>query len=147
MTIVRRAPLQLRAHIETLPLARAFHITGYTFTHSEMLVVQLQDGDHVGHGEGLGVYYRDDTPAVMLQQIEALRGTIEAGITREQLPGLLAQGGARNALDCALWDLEAKRRGTPVWQLAGMPEPQPLMTTFTLSADAPEVVAESARRY
>lgn len=147
MTAVRRAPLQQSAHIETLPLVHAFHITGYTFTHSEMLVVRLRDGNHVGRGEGLGVYYRDDTPAVMLEQIEALRDTIEAGITRDQLPALLAQGGARNALDCALWDLEAKRRGKPVWQLAGMPEPQPLTTTFTLSADAPDVVAGSARRY
>src|SRR5699024_9363573 len=88
-----------------------------------------------------------DKPALMRKQIETLRATIEAGITRAELPGLLAQGGARNALDCALWDLQAKRCGKPVWQLAGMPEPRPLTTTYTLSADAPQAVAESARRY
>lgn len=144
---VPHAPLKLSAHIEKLPLTQAFHITGYTFTESEMLVVRLQDGDLAGIGEGLGVYYRQDTPTSMLAQIEALRGIIEGGITREQLLTLLPAGGARNALDCALWDLEAKRQGKPVWQLAGMSAPQPLLTTYTLSADDPDVVAENACRF
>lgn len=141
-----QAPLRLSASIEKRPLTHAFHITGYTFTESEVLVASLQDGEFVGRGEGLGVYYRHDTPASMLKQIEALRGRIERGVTREQLQDLLPPGGARNALDCALWDLQAKREGKPVWQLAGMPAPQPLLTTFTLSADEPEVMAENARQ-
>jgi L-alanine-DL-glutamate epimerase-like enolase superfamily enzyme len=144
---VLHAPLKLSAHIEKLPLAQTFHITGYTFTESEMLVVRLQDDDLAGLGEGLGVYYRQDTPTSMLEQIEARRDIIERGITREQLLTLLPPGGARNALDCALWDLEAKRQGKPVWQLASMPAPRPLLTTYTLSADAPETVAENARRF
>jgi len=146
MTKLWQAPLTLRASIEKRPLTHAFHITGYTFTESEVLVVSLQDGERVGRGEGLGVYYRNDTPTSMLTQIEALRERIELGITREQLQELLPPGGARNALDCALWDLDAKRAGKPVWQLAGMPAPQPLLTTFTLSADEPEVMAENARQ-
>ncbi|HZX69630.1 MAG TPA: dipeptide epimerase [Rhodanobacter sp.] len=144
---VQHAPLKLGAHIEKLPLMQTFHITGYTFTECEMLVVRLQDGDLTGIGEGLGVYYHQDTPTSMLAQIEALRDTIERGVTREQWQTLLPAGGARNALDCALWDLEAKRQGKPVWQLAGMPPPRPLLTTYTLSADAPDAVAESARRF
>jgi len=146
MTKLWQAPLKLSAYIEKRPLTQAFHITGYTFTESEVLVVCLQDGERMGRGEGLGVYYRRDTPASMLEQIEAVRDRIELGITREQLQSLLPAGGARNALDCALWDLEAKREGKPVWQLAGMPAPQPLLTTFTLSADEPEAMAESARQ-
>ncbi|HKT27213.1 dipeptide epimerase [Dyella sp.] len=146
MTKLWQAPLTLRASIEKRPLTQAFHITGYTFTESEVLVVYLQDGERVGRGEGLGVYYRNDTPASMLKQIEALHERIELGITREQLQELLPAGGARNALDCALWDLDAKRAGKAVWQLAGMPAPQPLLTTFTLSADEPEVMAENARQ-
>jgi L-Ala-D/L-Glu epimerase len=138
--------MKLSATIEKRPLTQAFHITGYTFTESEVLVVTLQDDSLTGRGEGLGVYYRHDTPSSMLQQIEALRGQMEAGTTREGLLQLLPPGGARNALDCALWDLEAKRSGQPVWQLAGMPAPQSLLTTFTLSADEPEVMAENARQ-
>lgn len=146
MTKLWQAPLTLRATIEKRPLTQAFHITGYTFTDSEVLVVCLQDGQRVGRGEALGVYYRHDTPASMLKQIEALRERVELGVTREQLQDLLPPGGTRNALDCALWDLDAKREGKPVWQLAGMPAPQPLLTTFTLSADEPAVMAENARQ-
>lgn len=142
----RPTPLKLSARIEKLPLRHAFHITGYTFTESEMLIVELDDGQFSGRGEGLGVYYRRDTPASMLAQIAALHDVIEQGVEREQLLQLLPSGGARNALDCALWDLEAKRRGKPVWQLAGINPPQPLLTTFTLSADEPHIMAEDARK-
>jgi L-alanine-DL-glutamate epimerase-like enolase superfamily enzyme len=83
----------------------------------------------------------------MLVQIEALRAHIEAGITREALQQLLPAGGARNVLDCALWDLEAKRAGKPVWQLAGLSAPKPLLTTYTVGAEDPEVMAERASAY
>jgi L-alanine-DL-glutamate epimerase-like enolase superfamily enzyme len=135
----------LETRIEKLPLTQPFHITGYTFTECDALVVTLRDGDFIGRGEGLGVYYRHDTPISMIRQIEALRDLIENGMTREQVLGLLPAGGARNALDCALWDLEAKRRNTSVWQLAGIAEPRPLLTTYTLSADAPGEVEAAAR--
>ena len=135
----------LETRIEKLPLTQPFHITGYTFTECDALVVTLRDGDFIGRGEGLGVYYRHDTPVSMIRQIEALRGLIENGVTREQVLSLLPAGGARNALDCALWDLEAKRRNTSVWQLAGIAEPRPLLTTYTLSADAPGEVEAAAR--
>jgi L-alanine-DL-glutamate epimerase-like enolase superfamily enzyme len=147
MTSDLHPPLKLSAHIEKLPLKQPFHITGYTFTACDALVVSLDDGEFRGHGEGLGVYYRNDTPSSMLQQVEQLRERIERGITREQLLELLPAGGARNAVDCALWDLEAKRANTSVWQLTGLTRPGSLLTTFTLSADDPDAVGEAARNY
>jgi L-alanine-DL-glutamate epimerase-like enolase superfamily enzyme len=139
--------LQLQANIEKWPTKAPFHITGYTFNDFETLVVTLRDGDLIGRGEGLGVYYKHDTPTSMLAQIEGLRSTIEAGVTRQDLQPLLPAGGARNALDCALWDLEAKRSGKSVWELAGQQAPQPLLTTFTVGAEAPEVMAARATGY
>src|SRR3546814_8451117 len=79
--------------------------------------------------------------------IEAVRAAIEDGPSREALRSILPPGGARNAIDCALWELEAARAGKPVWQLAGVPEPRPVITTFTLSADFPEGMARVASRH
>lgn len=142
-----RARLQLQVSIEKWPTKAPFHITGYTFTAFEAVVVSLHDGDLIGRGEGLGVYYKLDTPTSMLAQIEALRPTIEAGLTRQQLQHLLPAGGARNAIDCALWDLEAKRSGEFVWELAGQKAPRALVTTFTVGAEGPDVMAERAVAY
>ncbi|RAO77030.1 dipeptide epimerase [Dyella jiangningensis] len=139
--------VKLTASIERVEMTAPFRITGYVFTHNEMLVVRLESEGHVGHGEALGVYYHQDTPPSMLRQVEALRDIIEGGITRQQLLTLLPPGGARNALDCALWDLEAKQQGKPVWQLAGLNPPEPLLTTFTVGADEPEAMAERASSY
>src|SRR3546814_8567285 len=79
--------------------------------------------------------------------VEAVRAAIEDGPSREALRSILPPGGARNAIDCALWELEAARAGKPVWQLAGVPEPRPVITTFTLSADSPEAMARVAARH
>jgi L-Ala-D/L-Glu epimerase / N-acetyl-D-glutamate racemase len=140
--------LRLQATLKHWQTKAPFHITGYTFNAFEALVVTLAD-EHgfVGRGEGLGVYYLKDTPVTMLAQIEALRTQIEAGVTREQLQRLLPAGGSRNALDCALWELEARRSGKPVWELAGLPAPRALLTTYTLGAEEPEMMAERARGY
>jgi L-alanine-DL-glutamate epimerase-like enolase superfamily enzyme len=83
----------------------------------------------------------------MIKQIESLRATIEAGISRESLRSILRPGGARNALDCALWDLEAKLRGCSAWQIAELGTPRPLLTTFTCGADEPRKMAAVARAY
>ena len=111
-----------------------------------MVVATLSDGDHAGRGEASGVYYLGDDVPAMLAAIENVRPVVERGITRAELQQLLPPGGARNALDCALWELEAKRSGQQVYELAGVPVPRPLLTTFTLGADDPEVMAECARR-
>jgi L-alanine-DL-glutamate epimerase-like enolase superfamily enzyme len=137
----------LSVAVEQWPMQTPFKITGYTFTSLDVVVVRLGDGAHEGRGEGAGVYYFQDTPARMAGQIEAVRGAVEAGIDRAGLARLLPAGGARNALDCALWDLQAKRTGRPVWALAGLEPPRPLTTTYTVSADLPEVMAAKAGSY
>jgi L-alanine-DL-glutamate epimerase-like enolase superfamily enzyme len=137
--------LEVRA--ESWAYATPFRITNFVFTAADVLSVTLSDGDHVGRGEAAGVYYHGETPASMAAQIEAVRVAIEAGASREALRALLPPGGARNAVDAALWDLEAKRRGEPAWRIAGEAAPRALRTTFTVSAGPPEAVAEAARGY
>src|SRR5687768_5141720 len=141
------ARLELAVTVETLRLAQPFRISGYVFTSSDIVVVTLADGDFQGRGEGGGVYYLGDDVPHMLQSIGVARKAIEAGPTREELRSIMPAGGARNAVDCALWELEAARAGVPVWQLAGQSAPQPLRTTFTLGADSPDAMASGARRY
>lgn len=139
--------LSLNVAVETLTLAAPFRISGYVFETSDVIVVTLSDGAHAGRGEGSGVFYLHDDVPHMLAAIEGARAAIEAGPSREELRSILPPGGARNAVDAALWELEAQRAGKPVWALAGLDAPRPLVTTFTLGADTPEVMAAGARRY
>ncbi|HSX56490.1 MAG TPA: enolase C-terminal domain-like protein, partial [Sphingomonas sp.] len=133
--------------VESLPLAKPFRISGHVFTEAPVVVVTLSDGTHSGRGEAAGVYYLGDDVAAMTAAIEGARAAVEAGITRDGLQSLLPAGGARNAIDCALWELGARRSGTPVHELADLPEPRPLRTTFTLGADDPDVMAAGARDF
>ena len=142
-----RGPLALETRIERWPLTRPFHITGYVWNTTDVLCVCLAQDGYIGRGEASGVYYRGESPATMLEQLEALRPEIERGISRDVLRTLLPSGGARNALDCALWDLEAHLEGRPVWQIAGLDEPRPLLTTFTCGAGPPEEMAATAHSY
>jgi L-Ala-D/L-Glu epimerase len=123
-----------------------FRITGYVFDAMPSVVARISEGEVVGRGEAAGVYYLGDDQQRMLALIEQVGADIRAGMTRNELQARLPPGGARNALDCALWELEAKLSGTPVWQLAGVPAPQPRITTFTLPADDPSVVAAKVQR-
>ena len=137
--------LRLAVTVEHLPLKSPFRISGYTFTSISVARVTLRQGKAEGRGEATGVYYLEDEPLRMVEAIEAQRDAIERGITRERLRQLMPVGGARNAVDCALWDLEAKLKGKPVWQLAGLQQVTPPITTFTLGADDPAEVAEDAK--
>ena len=134
----------LHTQIEAWPLVAPFRITGHTFTSIDVLVVRVEKDGCVGQGEAAGVYYKQDQPSSMIQQVEALRSTFEAAVDRDRLQQLLPAGGARNALDCALWDLEAQLEGRPAWELAGLGTPRPLLTTFTCGADEPETMARQA---
>lgn len=136
--------MHLHIDIERWPLKAPFRITGYTFTESEVIVVTLTEGGVSGRGEAAGVYYRGESPQSMARQLEAISPQLEEGVTREALRSLLPAGGARNALDCALWDLEARTSGVPVWQIAGLQAPNPLSTTYTVGADTPEAMARTA---
>lgn len=142
---MRRRSLAVRP--EKLRLTAPFRISGYVFEHWDAIVATVREGPHVGRGEASGVYYLGDNGAEMLAAAETCRDAIEAGASREELQALLPPGGARNALDCALWELEASLAGRPVWELAGLAPPRPLVTTFTLGADDPETVAAGARGY
>ncbi len=131
--------------IETIsrPLASPFVITGYTFINLEAVWVGLEHDGHRGRGEGVGVYYLDETPASMTTQLENVREAVESGASREDVQTLLPPGGARNALDCALWDLECKKAGETIWQLLGM-APKPLVTVATIGMGSPEEMAHKA---
>ena len=139
--------LTLDLSLEEWATHTPFRITGKVWNSVPLLIVRLSDGTYEGRGEGAGVYYRDDTPATMIAQVEAVRGAIEAGISRQQLQTLLPPGGARNAVDCALWELEARRAGTTVMALAGITRPRPLTTVCTVGADTPEIMAQAALAY
>jgi L-Ala-D/L-Glu epimerase len=139
--------LKLRAELEKLPMSAPFRISGFVFEEQDVVVVTLDDGEHQGRGEASGVYYLGDTAPTMPAEIEAARAAIEAGVDRAALQKLLPPGGARNAVDCALWELEAHRLGVAVWELAGLGSPKPLLTTFTLGADDPAVMVAGARKY
>jgi len=139
--------LCLRYRVETHRLSAPFRISGYVFETSDVVVVELSDGDYTGRGEAAGVYYLGDDSAHIVEELEAHCDAIESCTDREELRQTMPRGGARNAVDCALWDLEAKRAGTDVLHLAAIEQARPLITTFTLGADDPDVMAEGARRY
>jgi L-alanine-DL-glutamate epimerase-like enolase superfamily enzyme len=136
--------MRLSAHIETWELRQPFHIAGAEWLNSAALVVHLEEGGHVGRGEAQGIFYLGETAESLLEQINAAAGDISAGISRQDLQHLLPHGGARNAVDCALWDLECKRSGKTVWQLTGI-QPGPVTTVFTIGLEkSPEAMARKA---
>jgi L-alanine-DL-glutamate epimerase-like enolase superfamily enzyme len=126
--------------------AEPFRITGYVFDAMPSIVARIAEGDCVGRGEAAGVYYLGDDQQQMLQTVEQVRRQVEDGLSRDDLQQLLPPCGGRNALDCALWELESLRARVPVWKLAGVPRPQPLVTTFTLPADDPAVLEAKVNR-
>lgn len=140
-------PLRLHVAIEQWPRVTPMRITGYTFPMTQVVTVTLERDGLRGLGEAAGVYYHGDTIQSLAASIESARRQIEAGISHESLPAILQRTGARNAVDCALWDLEAKLTGQPVWRLLRLPPPRPLVTTFTCHADSPEAIAARARGY
>ena len=137
----------LQYRVETHHLSAPFRISGYVFETSDVVVVELSDGEFAGRGEAAGVYYLGDDSAHIVAELEAHRSAIENCESRDDLRRIMPRGGARNAVDCAMWDLEAKREGSDAPSLARLDGVQPLVTTFTLGADDPQVMAEGARRY
>ncbi|MBO9711619.1 dipeptide epimerase [Sphingomonas sp.] len=138
---------KLGVQAEVLRFVEPFRIAGYVFETSEVVVVTLEEGDHQGRGEGGGVYYLGDDVPNMLADIAAAKDAIEAGASREALLALMPAGGGRNAVDAALWELESRQAGVPVWRLAGLESVRPVVTTFTVSAGEPEWMAGVATRY
>ncbi|WP_374471178.1 N-acetyl-D-Glu racemase DgcA [Phenylobacterium sp.] len=130
---------------ERWPLRDAFVISRGAKTEAHVVVAEIGEGDHVGRGEAVPyARYGEDVDGV-LAEIAAVRAAIETGASRPVLQGLMPAGAARNALDCALWDLEAKQAGARAWTLAGRERLDPVKTCYTLSLDTPEAMAEAAR--
>lgn len=144
MATMDRQKLALDLRVERFPYHQPFRISGHVFTETALLVAELSDGTHTGRGEGAGVYYLGDDIDHMLAEATVVRPAIEAGATRAELQHLLPPGGARNAIDCAFWELEAKQAGRPVWELAGLEAPKALRSTLTLGADDPGKMARAA---
>ncbi len=135
----------LRVHDERWPTARPFVIARGAKTEAHVLMVEIEQAGATGRGEATPYSRYGETMESAVALVQSLRPAIEAGVSRQELQGLTLAGAARNALDCALWDLEAKLTGEPAWRAAGRPRLDPVVTCFTLSLDAPEVMAEAAR--
>jgi len=129
---------------ETWELRNPFTITGRTFTNVDLLYVSISENGRTGRGEGAGVYYLDENRTSMLAAVASAQPAIESGADRRQLRELLPPGGARNAIDCALWDLEAKQKNTTIWELTGI-EPSLTRSALTIGIGTPEKMAETAR--
>lgn len=142
-------PLSMTVEREQWRLREPFKITGCVMEELEVVLVRLEDGDgNVGYGEAAGVdYLPDGSLHSVIRQLEQVRSQVEAGLDLERLQSLLPPGGARNALDCALWDLLSRRSGSAVWQLAGLSAPHPLLTTYTIGASDPQSMADRARGF
>jgi L-alanine-DL-glutamate epimerase-like enolase superfamily enzyme len=131
-------------HHESWPLRGVFAISRGARTHSEVVVVELRDGDAVGRGECAPYPRYGESVAGVMAAIEQLAGRVVEGLDHAGLEARMPAGAARNALDCALWDLEAKRVGRPAHALAGLPAPGPVVTAYTLSLDAPAAMGAAA---
>lgn len=138
--------LTLLYTIEHWPLVEPFEISRETMTELPLLAIRLTDERGVsGHAEAAGVDYDGETPNSMAAQIETVLPHLHADIASEALDRLLPAGGARNAVDCALWDLRAKRSGTPAWRSAGLVSLQPVLTAFTIGLGSPQETRRRAR--
>jgi L-alanine-DL-glutamate epimerase-like enolase superfamily enzyme len=127
--------MEFSAHLEDWELAQPFRIAGKEWLTSPGLVVQLAEDGHVGRGEAQGVFYLEETAQSIFEQVHAVADEIRKGITRTELQQLLPAGGARNAIDCALWDLECKKTGKTIWELTGI-DPKPVTTVFTIGLES-----------
>ncbi len=134
----------LTATIERFPVRGEFVIARGAKTHVDVVVATVTAAGAVGRGEGTAIYYRGETAASVLAVVVGVADAVAAGATRADLLGLLPPGAARNAVDAALWDLDAKRSGVPVWRTLGLPEPKPMLTAFTISLGEPGAMAAAA---
>jgi len=134
----------LSARTEAWPLARPFTISRGTKTTADVVVAEIEDQGVHGRGECVPYARNGESVEAVLGTIAALAAEIEAGMDRIALQQRLPAGAARNALDCALWDLDAKTQDRRVWQTAGIPAPHPMPTAETIAIDTAEAMAARA---
>jgi L-Ala-D/L-Glu epimerase len=136
--------LSLTAAHESWPLAQAFTIARGTKTHADVVVATLTRGAFTGRGEGVPYPRYNETVPQALDALAACATGLDADLTPQAIAALDLPQAARNALDCALWDLTAKETGIPAWKQAGLAEPHSLTTAYTISLDTPEAMAAAA---
>jgi L-alanine-DL-glutamate epimerase-like enolase superfamily enzyme len=130
---------------EAWPVRGAFTISRGSRTETEVVVAELREGEHRGRGECVPYFRYGETLESVIVQLQGLEDAIASGLDSDRLQDALAPGAARNALDCAFWDLDAKCSGKRVWELAGLPAPEPLTSAYTLSLDTPEKMQIAAK--
>ncbi|WP_249977811.1 N-acetyl-D-Glu racemase DgcA [Vreelandella olivaria] len=139
--------LTLSIEEQVFPLAEVFTISRGSRSEARVVVATLNDGAHTGRGECVPYARYGESVKSVMAQIDSMRDALSNGMDRLALQSCLPAGAARNALDCAFWDIEAKRAGKPVWELAGIDIPKAEITAFTLSLDTPDIMREKARHY
>ena len=138
-------PLSLSVRSESWPIAGSFSISRGVKTEAQVVVAELSDGRHRGYGECVPYARYDETVKGVMEELGRIGDRLGFGLDRNALQQAMPAGAARNALDCAFWDLEAKRAGKPAYALAGLPAPHALTTAYTISLGTPETMAEAAR--
>jgi L-alanine-DL-glutamate epimerase-like enolase superfamily enzyme len=136
--------LGLSVRVERWPIAGTFSISRGTKTEAVVVVAELSDGTRRGRGECVPYARYGETVEGVAAAIEAMRAEIGCGLDRERLRSVMGPGAARNALDCAFWDLAAKRARRPVHELLGMPAPKAVTTAYTISLGTPDAMARAA---
>ncbi len=134
--------LKFATHAETFELANVFTISRGAKTHAHVVRIEVSDGSVTGQGECVPYARYGES----VESVQELLANLPSDLTRDALQEVMPAGAARNAIDCALWDLEAKRTGTPVWKLAGLNEPQELTTAYTLSLESADEMRENAKK-
>jgi L-alanine-DL-glutamate epimerase-like enolase superfamily enzyme len=136
----------LDARIERWPIAGSFTISRGAKTEAVTVVAEVSQGGHTGRGECVPYPRYGETPEATLAALQAMRGPVSRGLDRPALQAAMPAGAARNALDCALLDLEAKARGQRIWELLGRPAPTACTTAYTISLGTPEAMAAATAK-
>jgi L-alanine-DL-glutamate epimerase-like enolase superfamily enzyme len=138
--------LSLTVRAESWPIAGAFTIARGSKSVAEVVVAEVSDGAVTGRGECVPYARYGETVGNVMEALRSLAPLVSGGLDRHRLQSRYAAGAARNALDCALWDLECKRSGRPAHELAGLPAPGPLVTAYTISLGTPGAMAEATAK-
>ncbi|MET0906025.1 MAG: enolase C-terminal domain-like protein, partial [Tardiphaga sp.] len=146
MSVSSSPTATLTARIETWPIAGSFTISRGAKTEAVVVIAEIARGGHTGRGECVPYARYGETPQATLAEIQAMAGAFAAGLGRDALQNAMPHGAARNAIDCALHDLEAKESGGRIWTLLQRPAPAPCTTAYTISLGDPAAMAAAAAR-
>src|SRR5215813_12477569 len=136
----------LDVKIERFPIAGSFTISRGAKTEAVTVVAEVRHGGQIGRGECVPYPRYNETPEETLKALQAMHEAVAKGLDRVRLQTAMPAGAARNALDCALVDLEAKRAGKRAWEVLGRPAPQPCVTAYTISLGTPEKMAAATEK-